>query len=89
MKSPILKMPEEQARKELKQFLIIGCVCTAVSLFAFGFLAIVGIGFGARCAVLAQHEGIKKHAKYQRLRSAAILLLLVISVLSFIANFAQ
>ena len=77
------KLSNAEAVKELKLFLIIGYVCTVVSLVAFGFLSMVGVAVSIRCLVLLTHSGNKQQPKFKQLQIAAITLA-VLSTLLFI-----
>jgi hypothetical protein len=74
MKTPLSKLSDEKARKELKRFLIIGYVSAFIALVAFGFLSIVGLAFGARCFVLSNHKGNAGNSKIKQLKIASIAL---------------
>ena len=68
-----LTLSAEKAKKELKRFTIAAIVLSALGLFAFWFLGIVGLAFGARALVLSYHTANKKEKDTTGLRVLAIL----------------
>lgn len=71
MKNPLAKLPNEKAQKELIRFLEIGYICTIIAFLIFGWLAIAGIGAGARAIMLSYHGGNNSNPKIKQLRLAA------------------
>jgi hypothetical protein len=76
-------LPDEQAQKQLKQFLIAGWVIAAVALFAFGWVAIASLAAGGRCVVLSWHKGNAGRPNGMWLKAASVLLV-VLSALELI-----
>ena len=83
MKTILTNLPTEKAQKELKQFLVAGYIIATVALFAFGWLAVAGIGIAGRTVLLSYHQGNKTNPKIKQLRAASILLLLI-SIAEFV-----
>lgn len=88
MKNPLLRLSNEKAQKELKQFLLVGYICTAIAFFALGLLSIVGIAAGARCLALTGHAGNKQQPRSNQQRAASVALL-ALSTSAFIGYILQ
>jgi uncharacterized membrane protein len=73
MKTLLMNLPDEKAQKELKQFAVIACILSGISLVAFWFLGIVGIATGARALVLSYHRTNRRALKYRVASIVAIL----------------
>jgi hypothetical protein len=74
MKNQPSKLSDEKTDKELKRFLIAGYIFTSISLFIFGFLAVAGLAFGARCIALSMRPGNTKRPKSVKLKTASLAL---------------
>ena len=59
MQSILQSTPDSKAVKELGLFAIASLVAAAVSMVVFWWLAIVGLGFGARAILISFHKANK------------------------------
>lgn len=88
MKLPLLNISDQQAKAELKTFLLISSITFLLSLFAFGFLAIASLASGARSLILSFHPANKRNPKNILLRLASIALI-ALSTLGLLLVFSD
>jgi hypothetical protein len=87
MKLQPLTLPAEKAKKELKQYAIIGLVLSCIGLFVFWILGIIGLALSGRALVLTFHEAIKKENNVLKFRIIAVsgMILGLIDVIGFMS----
>jgi hypothetical protein len=87
MKNPQAHLSNENAQKQLKQFLLFGWIIAAVAFVAVGLAAIASLAFGARCIALSWHKAnaSKPNGKWLKVASIA---LIIVSFLELIAVYS-
>lgn len=78
MKTILTKLPDDKAKKEVKQFTYWGLALSAASLLIFWWLAIAGIAFCSRGLLLTWHKANRgRPTKYGVLSALGVLLGLI------------